>query len=470
VQLRDYQIELKNNALEEMRKYRAVMLQLVTGGGKTVIFSSLAQYFLNLPKQSIVWIVVHRKELIDQAVDKLRRFNLLPGVIQAEHHYNHFNNLQVVSIQTVARRIDKVREPNFIIIDEAHHAKAKSYKDRMLDKFPKARVLGVTATPVRTNGDGFRDIFQTLVQGPKISWMIEQGFLVKPVLISKPLRVDLSKVKKIGKEYNEKDLYNKIKTSTKYNDYYKSWKDNADGLKTIVFAINIEHSKAIVETYRKFGVSAEHLDGKTDNNTRQRVIDKFKKGEITVLCNVELFFEGFDVPDTEAIQLARPTKSLSMYMQMVGRGMRSSEGKESCKIIDHANCVFEHGMPDEDREWSLAGVDITKETGQKYLIRDRKNGITYEPHKLPAHVEDYGLVKVNSYSGRVRKIDKWMRLGHRNNRKPAWAWYRFIDEINKEKEEHLRKPTWDEIDYFVEKSTVKSGYAFHLKKAHGLLK
>lgn len=427
MELRSYQEETKDKIYSAFVKNNKIMAQLPTGAGKTILFTSIAKDYTEQGK--IVWVLVHRKELIDQTIQKAIKYGIQFSVIQADYIYRAFSKYQVASVPTLVKRLDKFKEyekfqPDLIITDEAHHATAESYRS-IYRAFPNAQILGVTATPIRTNGQGFADLFDSLVSGPTLKELINMGYLVKPKIFANSIPFDLKKVKVTAGDYNEKALYNAFEENCTYGDLVKSWRTQANDKLTIVFAINIEHSKNIVKAYREAGISAEHIDGTTPKNERDSILNKFKSGSIKVISNVGIVTEGFDVPACECVQLVRPTKSLALYLQMVGRGLRPANDKENAIILDHANCVYTHGFPEEDRVWTLSGTK--KPENKVTLIRDKKTGEEYEPKELPKHITDIELVELDYDEIRLSFMNQLVETTKRRKFKIGYAWHKFLE-------------------------------------------
>lgn len=459
MKLRPYQEELKFKVLDALSQVNRVMLQLPTGGGKTITFVDLAEHFVNQNK--IVWILVHRKELIDQTADKLTKYNVRHGVIQADYHYSQFAPCHIVSVQTVVRRLSKVRPPDIIICDEAHHSTANSYR-KIYENYPKAKLIGVTATPVRTNGEGFKDLFDKMICGLSVKELIKQGYLCEPKIFAKPLSFDLSSIRVTAGDFNDKDLFEALDNTEIYGDLVNSYIQKANGKKAIVFAINIEHSKHIVEMYNASGIKAEHLDGTTPKVERTAILNRFKRGETLVLSNVNIITEGFDVPDCEVVQLAKPTKSLAMYLQMVGRGLRTSPGKEYAIVLDHSDSVFYHGFPQQDRIWTLKGKKKKpkdNELDDRIRIRDKQTGQLFKRNELPPHITDIELVEVDIDSFRINKLDLLLGRALAKGYSPSTALYWF--------EKEHKKPTVEELKHFQRKAGFKPNWVNYKMKDYG---
>lgn len=451
--LRPYQVKAKEDIYRAFQAHRRVMFQLPTGGGKTILFAEIIKDYHERGER--VLLLVHRKELIDQAARKIFDLEVRYGVIAAGYTPAPSQWVQIASVQTAVRR----RLPyhfDLIIIDEAHHALAKTYRD-IVAQYPTSKVLGVTATVCRANGVGFDKDFDKLVCGPSVLSLISQGHLVEPTLKVSPLRDDLSSISVTAGDYNERQLSDLLDKQHLVGGIVDQWHKHAHGLRTVTFAINIEHSNHIVESFRNAGISAAHVDGSTPTEERNKILRAFAAGKITVLSNVGIVTEGFDVPAIEAVQLCRPTKSLSLYLQMVGRGLRPANGKQGVIILDHANCVFEHGFPQQDREWTLRGVQ-KRATTSMLLCRDQQ-GRLYLPRELPAHIEEIDLIEMPYDEGRVILLTRFVKQAKTRGFRIGWAWYRFIDKV--------KRPTVYEIQAAQRLLGFKPGWTHHQLVEHG---
>lgn len=458
MELRPYQIEVKNKVFEAFNKHRRVMLQLPTGAGKTHLFTSIAKDFVD--NGYCVWVLVHRKELIDQTINKAQKYGLQISVIQADYQFSQFSNFHIASVQTAIRRLEKIpanAKPKLIICDEAHHSLANSYKS-IYKEYPEAQILGVTATPIRTNGEGFKDLFDIMVKGLSVKELIEQGYLVQPKIFANAIPFNLGSVKVTAGDYNEKDLHRAYEENCTYGDLVKNWKERAFNKLTIVFAINIEHSKKIVETYQNAGIKAEHVDGETPKEQRNAILNRFRNGVTKVVSNVGIITEGFDVPACECIQLVRPTKSLSLYLQMVGRGLRPASEKEHAIILDHSNSVYVHGFPEQDRDWTLNG--ITPKKNQSLLYRDRETGKQYEAKDLPKHVTEIELVELDYDTIRLATMDQFLKTAKERDYKMGYAWFKFT--------EKYKNPTRFEIERFQKLAGYTPNWCKHQYQYYGI--
>lgn len=359
MKLREYQEKFKADIYSSLRLNPSVMCQLPTGGGKTVVFLSIASDGVKNGKT--VLIVVDRIELIKQTAQKaLSLFGINADIIQAGRsdwkRANIFSGgagrLIIASQQTINNR--DLPEADLLIFDEAHLAIALTYR-RTIEHYLSsgAKVLGFSATPWNTKGAGYEDLFNAIVSGPDVAEMIKTGFLNDYELVFRKLDADLTTVKMVAGDYGEGQLFNLYDKPKIYGDIYSTWSENARDRKTLIFCVNVEHSKKTAAFFAEQGVSALHLDGASDKKERARVMDWFRKGNIQVLTNCNLFSYGLDVPDCDCVVVARATSSLVYFLQACGRGLRVAKGKKKTVLIDHGDNVVRHGLPDDPREWSL---------------------------------------------------------------------------------------------------------------------
>lgn len=288
------------------------------------------------------------------------------------------NPIQVASKDTLwarAVRADKFPLPpaDIIIVDECHHSASRTWME-LLEKYPNAVVIGLTATPARGDGRGLDEIYDGMVQAISCRQLIEQGFLV-PYKVFAPYRPDLKGVKISTGDYQRKQLEQRMDRVELVGDIVDNWHKLAEGRQTIVFASGVEHSIHLAEAFTRSGVPAMHLDGKTPVEDRDAIMHMVMSGDIQVLCNCDVCTEGTDLPPISCVVLARPTKSIVKYKQMVGRGMRPWQGKQDALLLDHAGCVYRHGFPDEDVPWTLSGKEKIDEVFQKA----KKDGKVREP-------------------------------------------------------------------------------------------
>ena len=318
--LRGYQQDNKQKIYDALERVNSVMLQMPTGTGKTRLFVSIIkdifQYSRDNKQVLKVLVLVHRTELIDQIDEELGfRYNLAHGIIQAGEKERKIYPIQLASVQTLGRRLDKWtdKEFDFIIVDEAHHVKADSYQ-KIIKTFPRAKLLGVTATPVRLNGHGFTDIFDELIVSPSVKQFINDGYLSQyeyySVARSSFIQQEIDGIKKFSQgDFAESELERVCDNDRIRAQVVKTYLDFANNKKGIVYTVNKEHNKNLCKEFNEKGVHAVAIDSDTPKELREKYIQQFRRGDFQIICNVNLFTEGFDCPDIEFVQLARPTKS-----------------------------------------------------------------------------------------------------------------------------------------------------------------
>jgi len=348
--LRDYQTRVLDESREAYRqRHRAVLLCMPTGAGKTVTASTVVHSASN--KGNVTWWLTHRRELAGQASKTFHELGIPHGTVQAGFVSNPHACVQVASIQTIARRLDELPEPDLIVFDETHHIGASSW-DALFHKFPRARILGLTATPWRLDGQGLGRWYSTMIMGPTTAELIAQGSL-SPYRLFAPAAPDLSAVATSAGDYQRGALAKAMDKPQIVGDAIGHYSKLCPGKRAVVFAAGVENSRNIVGQFLGAGIPAEHVDGSMPVEARDAAVDRFRSGQTLILSNSDLFGEGFDVPAIEAAILLRPTKSLSLHLQQVGRALRPAEGKREAIILDHAGNSLLHGLPDDDRDWTL---------------------------------------------------------------------------------------------------------------------
>ena len=374
IKLYDYQEDMKGRIEGELRLHRSVMAQMPTGTGKTYLLTAVIDSFVSNNPMEKVWIVAHRRELVSQIDETVRKFHSY----FASNTSSLLSSVKAMSIQWLMRHYDEIEEePGMIVIDEAHHALAKTYKE-MWERFPKAKFLGLTATPCRLNGKGFTDLFDILVQSSSVPEFISKGRLatydfvsIKSDGVTQRLIDSLQKRGADG-DYQNKEMDMLLNKKPSIERLYQSLEEFGKDRKGIVYAINISHAQKITKLYQENGVKAIAIDSKTPATERQQDIEAFKKGDIQVLVNVDIFSEGFDCPDVEFVQLARPTLSLAKYLQMVGRGLRVAKGKKNCVIIDNVGLYRVFGLPSQVWNWNAMFEGKLKVGKRKETPKDRE--------------------------------------------------------------------------------------------------
>lgn len=373
IELFDYQEDMKARIEKALCLHRSVMAQMPTGTGKTYLLTAVIDSFVRANSKAKVWIVAHRRELVSQIDETVRKFHSYSSATSSL-----LSSVKAMSIQWLMKHYDEIEEePGMIVIDEAHHALAKTYKE-MWERFPKAKFLGLTATPCRLNGKGFTDLFDVLVQSWSVPEFISKGRLatydfvsIKSDGVTQRLIDSLQKRGADG-DYQNKEMDMLLNKKPSIERLYRSLEEFGKDRKGIVYAINISHAQKITKLYQEHGVKAIAIDSKTPATERQQDIEAFKKGDIQVLVNVDIFSEGFDCPDVEFVQLARPTLSLAKYLQMVGRGLRVAKGKKNCLIIDNVGLYRVFGLPSQVWNWNAMFEGKLKVGKKKETPKDRE--------------------------------------------------------------------------------------------------
>ncbi len=433
--LRPYQSDIVDRVRNAyLHGYKAPCVVLPCGGGKSVIVAEIAKR--TTAKHNHVLFLVHRKELVDQ-IQKTFDFW---GV--------DMENTDIMMVQTASRRINKLTSPALIITDENHHSKATTYR-KIYDAFPNAHRLGVTATPIRLDGSGLGDVNDILVEGVSAKWLIEHHYL-SPYDYYAPSIADLTGIKIQHGDYETKSVEKALLRTAVFGDAIKHYRQLANGKQAICYCVSVNHSYAIAEEFKANGISAEHIDGTTPKEQRDLIIERYRRGEITILCNVDLISEGFDVPDCECAILLRPTKSLTLYIQQSMRCMRYKKGKRAI-IIDHVGNYARHGMPDADRKWNLhAKKTVKKQEKQAEELKIKQCPgcyYTFEPPSFgravcPAcgymfpkqersveHEEDTELKQITGFvldydsPDQCRNMHELQQYAKKMGYKPGWAYF-----------------------------------------------
>ena len=432
--LRDYQIEICEKVNEAFKAHRSVMMQMPTGTGKTVVLASLVKQYLNRDADCSVLIVAHRIELIEQTGTFLNHFGIDYGMIAGGKRPAMLKRVMVASVQTLSKNLDIDLSPSLVVIDEAHHALAKTYQ-MLWAAWPEAKFLGLTATPYRMSGDGFTDLFEVLVDSWSVKQFIADGWLspydyysIRP---DSEEQQEIDSLKKRGADgdFQMKELREKLDVRPSIERLFESFERFAFDKKGIIYAIDIAHAEHIAEFYRLQGVNAVAISSKTPAKERAEVIRTFKdENRIQILVSVDLFSEGFDCPDVEFIQLARPTLSLAKYLQMVGRGLRPCKGKQCCTIIDNVGLYRTFGLPSVDRDWGAFFLG-NEELGMRNeeLAGGNEQFLWLGSGDLREE-NDADIVRIISHEGMQSQFTKLSRRGFERRKKgKVWIW---IDMMN----------------------------------------
>lgn len=385
IALRPYQERAIAAARGLCREHKRILLTLPTGGGKTVIAAQVIAGAIAKGKRAL--FVAHRREIVAQSWAKLLDAGVPAsevGVIMADGRITNPADgmvldarrpnarAQVASVQTLARRARPAAD--VVFVDEAHHATAQTWQDLIRYYTDRgAVVLGLTATPCRSDGRGLSDIFEHLHPVAAVSELVAAGYLVAPEVYSVPAP-DLSKIKTTGGDYDLDQLGDAMDRSELVGRLVDHWQELACNRTTVVFATTVAHSQSIVGKFTAAGIRAEHIDGETPTEQRDAILGRLASGETQVVSNCQVLTEGWDLPRCKTVVLARPTQSLSLYLQMAGRGLRPWEGVPAL-LLDHAGCARRHGLPQQDRTWTLEG----REKGSKRPASEADPSVKFCP-------------------------------------------------------------------------------------------
>lgn len=341
--LRDYQQETVDNIYQSMKQgNRRIIVQQPPRTGKTVIMAEIARKTTD--KGNRVMFIIHRKEVLAQAKATFEKQNV------------NMNLATMGMVQTLTRRVNKLVEPQLILIDEAHHAISNSYR-RIIDAFPNAYILYFTATPIRTGHDQLDQIADDIIVGKSIKWLTEHHFLA-PFHYYGLGDIDRSKLRKKNGDYSSQSMDEAISHQI-YGHIVQQYQRLANGKQAVVYCHSIESAKKVTEQFTQAGITAAEIDGDTDAKVRDQLVQKFRDQRLTILANVNLFTEGVDLPNVDCVIMARPTSSLALYLQFSMRCLNPRKGKTAV-IIDHVDNFLNFGLPSSDRNWSEAIVTKDK--------------------------------------------------------------------------------------------------------------
>jgi superfamily II DNA or RNA helicase len=454
VKLRDYQQVAVNEIRGAfMASNRSVLFVLATGGGKTFTFSYIAHQAAQ--KGNRICVLVHRQELVDQTSRSLTEVGVAHGVISAGHRQDLSHGVQVASVQTLVRRLHQIPAEFFqlLIVDEAHHAVAGSWA-KVLAWFNASKVLGVTATPERLDGRGLGDKFQSMVLGPDTAWLEANGFLAPARYFIPPgMGIDWGGLKHRGGDIDERDAARAIMAHqqaiagpvTQYQAHLK-------GMTAIAFCCTVEHAQLVARGFNEAGITAAVLDGTLDRITRRRRIEGLSSGHIQVLTSCQVISEGTDVPSVGGCLLLRPTDSLSLYLQQVGRCLRPAPGKSHAVILDMVGNVAKHGFHTDPRDWSLDGrkkrkasdaapirecpgcyaalpaaTRVCPECGHEFTTEDQDHGAEQLGTALLIEVTELEKRRIATQKrqevGKARSLQELEAIAAQRGYKPGWAKY-----------------------------------------------
>ncbi len=470
VNLYPHQEEFIEGLRTAMRsKKKSVLGCFPTGGGKTMVASFMIRGALE--KGMGIIFMVHRKELLEQTSNTFTRLDIPHSYIAAEKSYNPYVNCHIAMVDTLKNRLDKVTKPKILIVDECHHSTSPTYKKVL--KWAQdggAYVIGLTATPIRSDGAGLDDIYDDMVLGKDVSWLIENGFLSKYKAYA-PDIPDLSNVKTVMGDYAVGQLAEAMANGAIIGSSITHWKKHALGKKTIGFAPNILTSKMLTEKFLESGISAAHVDAETDKDDRRKIIIDFADGKIDVLWNMGLFGEGLDLSamtgrdvPIEAVILYRPTKSLGLHLQQCGRALRRKP--EPAIILDHAGNLMRHGFPDSKFEWSLEGK---KKDKHEVKIRSCPPPCyaTYEPQRFCPECGYDNNPPVDDNEPADKKGPDWIPGELKEMTKEDLEEFRMK---NKSKKNAMlaKAKTMDDLEAIRAMMKYKQGWKYHVAQSKGI--
>lgn len=334
---------------------RHILLVSPTGSGKTVTFAYLVS---RMAERGVAAnIMAHRQELLQQIGDTLDKFNCGYGLIASGEDMDPSSLTQVSSVFTAVRRINKIPIPKYVIVDEAHHCIAGSTWHKCIDAWGKLNpdlvVIGVTATPERLSGDGLGQVFDKMIVGPGTGELIEAGFLSPYKIFAPKHQMDTSQLHMQGGDYKRDETEALVNKPSITGDAVAHYRKHLNGAPSVAFCVSIKHAWAVAESFRANGFRAAHIDGTMEKSERRKLVADFGAGRLNVLTSCDLISEGFDVPGMHGAILLRPTESLALYLQQCGRTLRTAPGKTHAVLLDHVGNSSRHGLPCDEREWSL---------------------------------------------------------------------------------------------------------------------
>jgi len=443
MELRDYQ----QKAIDDIRGsyragHKAPLLCLPTGGGKTVIFSYIAQSAAVKGKR--VLILAHRRELIQQTSETLKSFGVDHGIIAAGYPMDT-KPVQVASVQTLARRLNRIKaEPGLIIVDEAHHAVAGSW-EKIIDRFPDSKLLGVTATPMRLDGKPLDDIFDALILGPSVKELTKAGFLAPSRCFTTPVKLNRKEIGVSGGDFKMAQAAKALEENKINGDAVIEYKKHCSGKPAVVFCCNIAHAEFVADLFSEAGYRAAHLSSKLNHEIRKQRIEDLGNGALQVLTSCNVISEGTDIPAVAAAILLRPTKSEALYLQQVGRALRVAQGKDHALIIDCVGNISTHKLPNAERNFTLHGeikyeAESVRECPNCFAVMPSscdvcpECGHVFEKEAKPANYKSIGKVDLVEITedGIVEELPRGKRIATAR----TWA------ELDALRKEFGYKPGW----------------------------
>ncbi len=336
------------------RGVRRILIQSATGSGKTCLTAHMLASAAARGRRC--WFLCHRRELLEQSVTTfIEAADIHTGIVAAGYPASPLAPVHVCSVPSLSRRLGTLASPDLVVWDEAHHVASKTWAT-IAQAYPQATHIGLTATPMRLDGQGLKPWFDVLLEGPSTASLIAAGYLSPYRFFAPGVAPTLDGVHTQAGDFNRKELNDRMEASTVTGDCVAHYRLHCMGARALVFAWSLDASRRLADQFSAASIPAAHVDGDTPRAERTARLRDFRDGTLRVLCNVDLFGEGLDVPAVDAVFLLRPTQSIGLYLQQVGRGLRASAGKRDVAIFDHVNNWQRHGLPDDARSWSLDGA------------------------------------------------------------------------------------------------------------------
>lgn len=471
--LRPYQKDFIDNVRNEFKlNHRHVVGVAPCGAGKTIMTGWMIRETAKNGKRAIFF--VHRRELIEQTAATFDQLDIPYGIIASGVKPNYDAPVQIASVQTLVKRLEYIAPPDLLVCDECHHILAKTYK-KVIDYYKNAFLLGVTATPERTGKQKYLgDIFSSMVFAPSVTELIKlhnlTNFEYVSTKMSKDIYITLDDIDIVNGDYDNKQL-GKVMTKKKIiGDVVENYLKYAKGKTAICYCVNVEHSIRVAEEFNNAGIAAKHCDGKTHRLEREEIVEDFRRGKYKILCNAELFGEGFDVPNCHAVILARPTKSLTLHIQQSMRSMRPdpNDPNKVAIIIDCVGDYKEHGYPDTIHDWALLPnppkVEIKNKLPTKkcplcgaddiplgiyecpycgYVFKNQNVqeeviGELSTIHTSKDNLKNYHFIQTTQYAPRT--IEDFLKIAGRKGYKKGWAVHRALEYATTRKDiEHISR-------------------------------
>lgn len=448
MELRDYQSENVEALRSKFRQgNRRVLFVSPTGSGKTNVFVYVTKGAMSRGLR--VLILIHRQEILDQISRTLTAWEVPHGLLTAGRRIPQGYMVLLASVQTLVKQLEGSPSPDLIIIDEAHHACAQSWV-KVFAAYPTSRVLGVTATPERLDGRGLGDFFDDMVLGPSVSWLIQNGFLARPKYFAPEHLLDTSLLKLKGGDFDKKQAAEVVDKPTITGNAVDHYRRTCMGQPAVAFCVSIEHANHVAAEFNAAGIKAAVIDGTMASDLRRSILDDLRERRILVLVSCELVSEGFDLPAVIAAILLRPTASLALHLQQIGRALRPCDGKVNAIILDHVGNCVRHGLAEETRDWSLDGHSAKKRTKLATLetrqcpscyaiycgVRCPQCGSVRESQTREIMQKEGRLVELREREleenrhrkieeKRCRTLEDFQRVGRERGYKPQWAFWRW---------------------------------------------